>query len=111
MQPSIVEETWVAPIVYFLYIWVADLLPITSQLISMFIVVDDVHTNTVLSSGYEKNNKSETTEDISSFMDEAQEDDRIQYLSASIPYTSSGYYRQLTSKFLTNSNNDTSRES
>jgi hypothetical protein len=61
MQPSIRDDTWTAPIVYTFYITIADLLPITSQLISMVIVVDDVNQETMIWTNDEK--KSETTED------------------------------------------------
>ena len=39
---SIEDNTWVAPIIYFFFITVADLFPITSQLVSMFVVNDSV---------------------------------------------------------------------
>ena len=37
---SIDDDTWTAPIVYFIYIASADLLPITAQLASMLVVVE-----------------------------------------------------------------------
>lgn len=36
--PSMLNDTWSAPTIYFFYIIFADLLPITSQLVSMLVV-------------------------------------------------------------------------
>lgn len=41
LSQSVLDNTWLAPIVTFLYIVVSDLLPITSQLASMLVVVDE----------------------------------------------------------------------
>ena len=40
LSDSINDNTWTAPIVFFIYIASADLLPITAQLASMLVVVD-----------------------------------------------------------------------
>lgn len=37
---SIMDNTWTAPIIYFVYIIISDLLPITAQLASMLVVND-----------------------------------------------------------------------
>lgn len=41
LDDSVHEDTWFAPTIYFLYIAVADLVPITSQLASMLVVIDE----------------------------------------------------------------------
>jgi len=66
MRPSIEKNTWVAPIIYTVYIVIADLLPITSQLISMLVVVDDISSESYASTFIDK--KSITTEDDWSFL-------------------------------------------
>ena len=42
IKNSIEENSWVAPLLFLFYITVADLFPITSQLVSMFVINDDV---------------------------------------------------------------------
>ena len=98
MQPSIIDDTWTAPVVYFFYIVIADLLPITSQLISMVVVVGDVNNDDLISSTIEK--LSDTTEDNCSLLNEEEQIDKIQ-ISTGTRYTSSGYYRELSGKFMT----------
>lgn len=41
MIPSIKRDDWVAPIIYLAYISLVDILPITGQLISMLVVLDN----------------------------------------------------------------------
>lgn len=41
LDHSIRANTWLAPIIYFSYITVADILPMTSQLATMLVVVDE----------------------------------------------------------------------
>lgn len=98
MQPSIIDDTWTAPIVYFFYIIIADLLPITSQLISMVVVVSDVNNDDMISSTIDK--RSDTTEDNLSLLNDEDQVDKIQ-ISTGTRYTSSGYYRELSGKFIT----------
>lgn len=38
---SIVDDTWLAPIVYLIYIIIVDITPIASQLSSMLVVIDE----------------------------------------------------------------------
>ena len=40
MTPSIDKDDWTAPIVYLIYISLADILPITAQLVSIIIILD-----------------------------------------------------------------------
>ena len=40
MGPSITNNDWIAPIVYLIYILLVDIFPITTQLISIMIVLD-----------------------------------------------------------------------
>jgi hypothetical protein len=41
LNESIRDNTWLAPVVYFAYILVADILPMTSQLATMLVVIDE----------------------------------------------------------------------
>ena len=41
LNESRLEDTMLAPIVYFLYIFIADIVPIASQLSSMLVIMDD----------------------------------------------------------------------
>ena len=99
MQPSIKENTWTAPVVYTFYIILADLLPITSQLISMVIVVDDVNQETMISTYEEK--KSETTEDDWSLLNDDKKLENLQK-SANLVSTS-GLFKELSTKYVSTS--------
>lgn len=55
LNPSIENNTWTAPIVYSLYIWIADLLPTTSQLVSMIVVIDNVKQSSIKNSATNSN--------------------------------------------------------
>jgi hypothetical protein len=41
LSNSINDDTWLAPLVYFFYIFIADILPMTLQLTTMLIVIDE----------------------------------------------------------------------
>lgn len=41
LSDSINDDTWLAPLVYFSYIFIADILPMTLQLTTMLIVIDE----------------------------------------------------------------------
>jgi hypothetical protein len=41
LNKSIENNTWLAPVVYFVYIFLADLVPMTSQIASMLVVVKE----------------------------------------------------------------------
>lgn len=105
MQPSIQEDTWTAPIVYFFYIIIADLLPTTSQLVSMFVVVEKVNesVNNSIADKSDIISHSFQLEDKYSYMD-ADGEREIQF-STGARNTSSQHYRELTSKFLENMSN------
>ena len=56
LTDSIRDNTWLSPIVTFLFILIADIVPITSQLASMLVVIDDGHQNNI--EGSEQNSDS-----------------------------------------------------
>lgn len=87
MQPSIEDDTWTAPIVYSVYILVADLLPITSQLVSMVVVTDDLTASSVKNSQLDY--KSEISEDNYSYMNYDEGDSKIQFRTTK---TTSGHF-------------------
>jgi hypothetical protein len=106
MQKSIKNNTWVAPVIYFFYIIVADLLPITSQLISMVVVIEDVKKSRC--SGTNQYDKSFTSDNTTSMISN-NEEAAFQALTVtrySTPPTNP--YRYLSGKFLTNDSNETS---
>ena len=87
LNHSIQNDTWTAPIIYFVFILVADLLPITSQLVSMIVVIDDLQHSSV------KNNQveilSETSTDNLSYLCGDEDDMKIQFKTTG---NTSGYF-------------------
>jgi hypothetical protein len=106
MQPSIDNETNVAPIVYFLYILIADLLPIASQLISMFVVIDNVNDSKYYGT---HEDISEISENDISVLDEKvferKESVQYSYYAPTRGETPPTTFKYLSGKFLTNESN------
>ena len=61
MTPSIRRNDWIAPVVYLIYISLADLFPITCQLISVYIVLGQSQGSYKRSSSLKRTNKSTKT--------------------------------------------------
>lgn len=104
MRVSIDNDTIVAPLVYFWYIMVADLLPIASQLISMLVVVDDVNANKAYDT---QDDISDLSESSISILDEKENERKGSTQFSGLGWTSKSTppsnYRYLSAKFLTNS--------
>jgi len=96
--PSLQNNTWTAPTIYFFYIVVADLLPITSQLVSMLVVNDDVKNRSVQCTS---SKTSDITDDNLSFLEEDNDSiPKLQYNSTKNS-TPPNQKRLLSGKFLT----------
>jgi hypothetical protein len=106
MQPSIDKDTVVAPIVYFWYIVIADLLPIASQLISMFVVIDNVNDSKYYGT---HDDVSEMSDNDISVLDEKvfekKEDVHYSYYAPTRGDTPPSTFQYLSGKFLTNESN------
>lgn len=104
MRVSIENDTIVAPLVYFWYIMVADLLPIASQLISMLVVVDDVNTAKTEDA---RDEISDLSGSSISILDEKENERKASTQFSGLVWTSKStppsHYRYLSAKFLTNS--------
>ena len=99
LGPSIRDNTWTAPIVYFFYIVLADLLPITSQLVSMLVVNDEVKNK---SWQWPSSKISDTTDENLSLLEEEKDSFPVIFKGSTKQSTPPNRSRLLSGKFLTN---------
>lgn len=60
LNKSIENNTWLAPAIYFIYILLADLVPMTSQIVSMLVVVKEKDFNQAAMSSKEDETEGKT---------------------------------------------------